>query len=86
MENEEITGQWATVHGPGLVGFGPFGGPPGYSIEDPDKDVIIDHETGMLTIVVAPRVTAKGVTVAKVVHYPRGAWTNVTTSTTTKEA
>jgi len=81
--SEQITGRWATVHGTGLSD-GPFNGPPSYSIDDEDS-VTIDHETGELTIVVAPVVTERGVTVSKVVRYPRGAWANVTISTTTRE-
>jgi len=80
---QQITGRWATVHGTGETS-GPFGGPPEFAIDDEDS-VVIDHETGELKIVVAPRVTKKGVTVAKVVRYPRGAWKSVTTSVTTRE-
>jgi hypothetical protein len=79
----EIVNHWITVHGPTLRGYGPFGGPPCHPVSSPDDAQI--GEDGTLTIVIKPRTTEKGVLVEKTVRYRPGAWTHVTTSTTTKE-
>lgn len=77
--------RWAIVNGPGLRSPNPFGGGLDFAVEDFEKDVSIDAQTGTLTIVGKPRTTERGVLVEKTVRFPKGAWTSVTESTTTRE-
>lgn len=78
-----VVNHWVSVHGPGLIGNGPFGGPPSYPVVDPDADV--ETTDGFLKITIKPRITQMGVLVEKVVQFPPGAWTHVVVSRNTHE-
>jgi len=80
-----IINHFAIVNGPGLRSPHPFGGGLDFAVLDPERDIAINSDE-TLTIFVAPRTTDGGVLVEKTVRFPRGAWTSVTTSTTTREA